>query len=67
MKEIKSTAPSRSQFAVLRQLCNLIPAHLIPKLARETGVDKKARTFTPWSHLVSLLYAQKGEDGVASK
>jgi hypothetical protein len=48
----------------LRQLCNLIPAHLIPKLARETGVDKKARTFTPWSHLVSLLYAQKGEDGV---
>jgi hypothetical protein len=58
MKEIKSTAPSRSQFAVLRQLCNLIPPHLIPKLARETGVDKKARTFTPWSHLVSLLYAQ---------
>jgi hypothetical protein len=42
----------------LRQLCNLIPPHLVPKLARETGVDKKARTFTPWSHLVSLLYAQ---------
>jgi hypothetical protein len=54
----KPTIPSRSQFAVLRQLCNLIPSHLVPKLARETGVDKKARTFSPWSHLVSLIYAQ---------
>jgi hypothetical protein len=31
---------------------------MVPKLARETGVDKKARTFSPWSHLVSLIYAQ---------
>jgi hypothetical protein len=54
----KPTTPSRSQFAVLRQICNLIPSYLVPKLARETGVDKKARTFTPWSHLVSLIYAQ---------
>jgi len=43
---------------VLRQICNLIPNDLVPKLARETGVDKKARTFSPWSHLVSLIYAQ---------
>jgi hypothetical protein len=50
--------PSRSQSAVLRQICNLIPCHLVPKLARETGVDRKARTFSPWSHLLSLLYAQ---------
>jgi hypothetical protein len=54
----KTTIPSRSQFAVLRQMCNLIPSYLVPKLARETGVDKKARTFSPWSHLVSLIYAQ---------
>jgi hypothetical protein len=53
-----TTLPSRSQFAVLRQICNLIPAYLVPKLARESGVDKKARTFSPWSHLVSLIYAQ---------
>lgn len=52
------TKPSRSQFAVLRQICNWIPTHLVPKLARETGVDKKARTFSPWSHLVSLIFAQ---------
>lgn len=54
----KTTIPSRSQFAVLRQICNLIPSYLVPKLAKETGVDKKARTFSPWSHLVSLIYAQ---------
>ena len=53
-----TTLPSRSQFAVLRQICNLIPSYLVPKLARETGVDKKVRTFSPWSHLVSLIYAQ---------
>jgi len=53
----KPTTPSRSQFAVLRQICNLIPSYLVPRLARETGVDKKARTFSPWSHLVGLIYA----------
>jgi hypothetical protein len=54
----KTNTPSRGQFAVLRQICNLIPSYLVPKLAREAGVDKKARTFSPWSHLVSLIYAQ---------
>jgi hypothetical protein len=57
-KTTRSTAPVRSQFSVLRQICNFIPSYLVPKLARETGVEKKARTFSPWSHLVSLLYAQ---------
>ena len=50
--------PTRSSFTLLRQLCNLIPNHLVPRLARETGVDEQARTFRPWSHVVSLLYAQ---------
>ena len=45
-------------FSILRQLCNFIPTHLVPKLARETGVDKKARTYLPWSHVVALLFAQ---------
>jgi len=43
---------------VLRQLCELIPTHLVPKLARETGVDLKERTFSCWSHVVTMLYAQ---------
>jgi len=42
----------------MAQICNLIPAFLVSKVARECGVDKKARTFSPWSHLVALLYAQ---------
>jgi hypothetical protein len=31
---------------------------LVPKLAREYGVEKQARTFTAFSHVVALLYAQ---------
>jgi len=50
--------PTVSKLSVLRQLCNLIPTHLVPQLARETGVDVKARTFSPWSHVVSLVFAQ---------
>jgi hypothetical protein len=50
--------PSRSTISVLAQLCNWIPTHLVPRLARETGVEEKARTFSPWSHVVSLLFAQ---------
>jgi len=43
---------------VLRQLVELIPTHLVAKLARTHGVDAQARTFSPWSHVVTLLYAQ---------
>jgi hypothetical protein len=50
--------PARGKFSILKQICNLIPPHLVPKIARETGVDKKARTFSPWSHVVTLIYAQ---------
>ncbi len=30
-------------------------------LARETGVDEKARTFDEWSQIVSLCYALHGQ------
>jgi hypothetical protein len=36
----------------------LIPPHLVAKLARETGVEDQARSFTPWSHVTSLIFAQ---------
>lgn len=42
----------------MRQICNLIPAFMVSTVARETGADKKARTFQPWSHLVAMLYSQ---------
>ena len=50
--------PTVSKFSIVRQLCNYIPNHLVPKLARETGVDKQARTYDEWSHIVTLCYAQ---------
>lgn len=58
MKNKKTKTPTPSKLSVLRQLCNFIPNHLVPKLARETKADKKARTFLPWSHVVSLMFAQ---------
>lgn len=58
MKKNTRTKPARGEFSILRQLCNFIPGHLVAKLARETGVEKKARTFSAWSHVVTLIYAQ---------
>jgi hypothetical protein len=56
----ESTEPMdivRHQFNILKQICDLIPGHLVPKVAREYGVDRKRRTFDPWSHvdLFSLI------------
>jgi hypothetical protein len=50
--------PAACKLNLLRQICNFIPDFLVPKLARATGVQDKARTFSPWSHVVALLYAQ---------
>jgi hypothetical protein len=58
MKRKTNNVPAPSKFNLLRQICNFIPAFLVPKLARETGVEKKVRTFSAWSHVISLLYAQ---------
>jgi Transposase DDE domain/Domain of unknown function (DUF4372) len=58
VKKKTSGQPSRLQPTVLRQLVELIPSHLVGKLAREHGVDSRSRTFSPWSHVVALLYAQ---------
>lgn len=58
MKKTTSHKPTRSTLTLLHQLCNLIPTQLVPRLARDTGVDAQARAFRPWSHVVSLLYAQ---------
>src|SRR6266705_1669396 len=50
--------PTRSKFNILRQICNYIPQHTVSKIARTTGAEDKARTFSPWSHVVSQCYAQ---------
>ena len=50
--------PAGSKLNLLRQICNFIPEFLVSRLARETQVNKKARTFSPWSHVLALLFAQ---------
>lgn len=46
--------PARSQHTVFRQVCHLIPGHLIPRLAREHTID--ARGFSATSHVQALIY-----------
>lgn len=58
MKKPTPHKPTRAKFSLLRQLCNLIPNHLVPHLARTHAVEVRSRTFRPWSHVVSLIYAQ---------
>jgi hypothetical protein len=50
--------PTSSKLTSFRQLIEQIPGHLTKKLAKKHGVDTQARTFSPWSHIVSLCYAQ---------
>ena len=50
--------PTKHKFGVLKQICELIPGHLVTKLAKKHGVDIKSRTISPWSHVVAMLYAQ---------
>ena len=57
MKKTKrKSQPSHTNRNVLRQIVELIPAYLVPKLAREHNID--ARGFSTWSHVVTMLYAQ---------
>jgi hypothetical protein len=42
----------------LKQVVEKIPGYLVSKLAREHKLDKKSRSFSPWSHIVSMVYAQ---------
>jgi len=55
--------PSKHKMSVLSQIFKLIPGNLIPKLAREHGVDKKSRTFTPTSHVLALVIIQNVPNG----
>lgn len=54
----RAPALARSNFSVFRQICNLIPTHLLPKIVREAGAEKLSRTYCYWSHVVAMVYAQ---------
>ncbi|OQC12742.1 MAG: hypothetical protein BWX73_02718 [Lentisphaerae bacterium ADurb.Bin082] len=51
-------SPQKSTLTVINQFFKYIPGYLITKLARKHQVDKKSRSFSPTSHVVSLMYAQ---------
>ena len=46
--------PARSQHTVFRQVCDLIPSHMIPVLARAHTIDP--RGFSTTSHVQALIY-----------
>lgn len=48
--------PSKHKISVLTQIFKLIPGNLIPKLAVKYEADKQSRSFSPVSHVVSLLF-----------
>jgi len=54
----KSTNSTASKHTVFRQLCNLIPPHLVSEIARRNGSKKHARSFSHYSHIVALIYAK---------
>ena len=43
MKRKTTVKPTAGKFTLLRQICNFIPPHLVPKLARDTGAEKQWR------------------------
>ena len=61
---IKETAaencpkPTKHSSGIFNQLCKLIPVEMGCFLAIEHGVDKKSRSFSEWSDMIALLYAQ---------
>ena len=55
---MNTTTPARGNVIVLKQLLNLIPRGMINRLAIETGVQAKARSFGVASHLAAMIFAQ---------
>jgi hypothetical protein len=49
---------SKRKVTILKQICNLIPRNLVSKLAHKHQIDKQSRSFTPWSHIVTLIFSQ---------
>jgi hypothetical protein len=49
--------PACHKFTLLKQVIEIIPSYAVPKLARKHGIDKQARTFSSWSHVVAMIFA----------
>lgn len=55
---MNNKTPTCANVIVLKQILNFIPRGMINRLALETGVEAKARTFSVLSHLSAMLFAQ---------
>jgi hypothetical protein len=58
MKNNKKLHPTGHSYTIMKQVCNLIPGHMVLNLAKEHGIDGQCRTFSEWSHVVALVVAQ---------
>jgi hypothetical protein len=54
----KKIKPTTSTFSILRQIFKFIPQAEVKKIARDTGAQEQSRSFSPWSHVLSLAFAQ---------
>jgi hypothetical protein len=50
--------PIKNRYSILHQICNQIPPNLVSKLATRHKIDTQSRTFSPWSHVVTLMFSQ---------
>ena len=50
--------PAKNKFTLLKQVIENIPCNVVSKLARKHNIVKKCRSFSPWSHVVSMVFGQ---------
>lgn len=50
--------PAKHKFTILKQVLDNISPYVVSKIARKYDVDKRSRTFLPWSHVVAMVFAQ---------
>jgi IS4 transposase len=48
----------RSKHCTLKQVCNLIPKHLLASALKDCGLKDTSRTFSIWSHTVAMMFGQ---------
>lgn len=49
--------PAKYKFTLLKQVIENIPPYITSTIARKHCVDKRSRSYSPWSHVVSMMFA----------
>jgi len=58
MKKQQKRNPTGHVYTTVKQVCNLIPGHMVSNVATKHGIDEQCRTFSEWSHVTALTAAQ---------